>query len=262
MALEGGDRGRVALFVTCLADLMRPSVGFASAALLERAGFEVIVPSGQTCCGQPNFNGGDHAGARAMASRTIELLMPYEKVVVPSGSCAAMIVRHYPALFAADDPQHEAAKALAARTFELTQFLAQCSAEGLAERLAEAPRAPVPATEGAARVTYHDSCSGLRELGIKAEPRALMAAEPSIELVEMERPEECCGFGGAFCLKFPAISGRMADRKTQDTQATRAKYVAMGDVGCLLNIEGKLHREGSDLKAVHIAELLAGRLPE
>ncbi|MEN3974241.1 (Fe-S)-binding protein [Emcibacter sp. SYSU 3D8] len=236
-----------ALFVTCLADLMRPEVGFASASLIEAAGFDVVVPRGQSCCGQPNYNSGDRRAARSMARRTIELLEPYEYVVVPSGSCAAMIKVHYPLLFDEADALFGKAQALAGKTEELTVFL---------ERHGYTP----DAAPAAVRVAYHDSCSGLRELGIRHQPRALLKRSPSLELLELAEPEVCCGFGGTFCVKYPDISGRMAENKTADIAATGAGIVAMGDVGCLLNIEGKLRREGRDIRACHVAELLAGML--
>ncbi|MEN3951021.1 (Fe-S)-binding protein [Iodidimonas sp. SYSU 1G8] len=241
------SKGEVALFVTCLVDLMRPEVGFASASLIEAAGFEVVVPKGQSCCGQPNYNGGDRNAARRMAERTIALLQRYERVVVPSGSCAAMIKLHYPSLFDEADALFGKARALADKTQELTTFLA---ANGY-----------VPAVKLAAtRVTYHDSCSGLRELGIHDQPRALLRRIDGLRLVELSEPEVCCGFGGTFCIKYPDISNRMVSNKTADIAATGASVVAMGDVGCLMNIEGRLRREGSSVRACHVAELLAGTL--
>ncbi len=238
---------QAALFVTCLVDLIRPQVGFASAALIEAAGFEVVVPKGQTCCGQPNYNSGDRRAARSMAERTIEELEPYSHVVVPSGSCAGMIKVHYPSLFDEADALFGKARALADRTEELTVFLA---------RHGYTPSVPLQAT----RVAYHDSCSGLRELGIHDQPRALLRKLPGLKLLELSEPEVCCGFGGTFCVKYPDISGRMVENKTADITATGADTVAMGDVGCLLNIEGKLRREGRDIRACHVAELLAGTL--
>lgn len=238
-------RPLVALFVTCLVDLMRPSVGFAAARLIEAAGFEVVVPEGQTCCGQPNYNGGDRKNAQAVARRTMTLLEPFEQVVVPSGSCAAMIKVHYPRLFEDDDEMRARAEGLAAKTDELTVFLDRVGANPLAER-------------GGMRLTYHDSCSGLRELSIHDQPRRLLERADGVEVVEMREPEVCCGFGGLFCVKYPDVSGRMASNKTADIEATNADAVAMGDVGCLLNVEGRLSREGRPIRAYHIAEVLAG----
>lgn len=239
---------QAALFVTCLVDLMRPQVGFASAALIEAAGFEVVVPKGQTCCGQPNYNSGDRRAARSMAERTIEVLEPYAHVVVPSGSCAGMIKVHYPSLFDEADALFGKARALAEKTEELTVFLVRHGYQ---------PSVPLEAT----RVAYHDSCSGLRELGIHDQPRALLRKLPGLKLLELSEPEVCCGFGGTFCVKYPDISGRMVENKAADIAATGADTVAMGDVGCLLNIEGKLRRMGNETTQVlHVAEVLAGRV--
>ncbi len=241
------SKGEVALFVTCLVDLMRPEVGFAAASLIEAVGFDVVVPRWQSCCGQPNYNSGDRHAARSMAERTIRVLEPYGQVVVPSGSCGGMIKVHYPRLIDEADPLFGKARALAERTEELTVFLARHGFQ---------PSVPLQAR----RVTYHDSCSGLRELGIRDQPRALLRKLPALKLVELAEPDVCCGFGGAFCVKYPDISGRMAGNKTADIAATGADTVAMGDVGCLLNIEGRLRREGRDIRACHVAELLAGTL--
>lgn len=224
---------------------MRPEVGFAAASLIEAAGFDVIVPRGQTCCGQPNYNSGDRRAARSMAARTITLLEPYRHVVVPSGSCAGMIKVHYPALFDEADALSGKAQALAAKTEELTAFL---------HRHGYRPAVPLSSS----RVTYHDSCSGLRELGIREQPRALLRRIPGLKLVEMAEPEVCCGFGGAFCVKYPDISARIVHNKAADIEASGADIVAMGDVGCLMNIEGMLRRERRPVRACHVAELLAG----
>ncbi|MFN3232379.1 MAG: (Fe-S)-binding protein [Alphaproteobacteria bacterium] len=237
---------RAALFVTCLVDLMRPSVGFAAARLIEAAGFELVVPEGQTCCGQPNYNSGDRQGARRIARATIDCLDDFDTVVVPSGSCAAMLVHHYPALFEAGDPYGQKAAALAGRTSELVTFLAQ--------------HGYVPQQSIDSVVTYHDSCSGLRELNIKQAPRDLLSRIAGLDLKEMGEPEVCCGFGGTFCVKYPDVSGRMVENKTADIEATGADMVAMGDVGCLMNIEGRLHREGRAAQGRHIAEVLADAL--
>ena len=254
MSSESENRAVAALFATCLVDLMRPSVGFAAAALIERCGFALVVPEGQTCCGQPNYNSGDRRNARAMARHTMNVLEPFETVVVPSGSCAAMIKIHYPQLFDVAEPDHKRAVALAQRVHELVTFLAD---HGLAET---SPGSPGPAAEGT--VTYHDSCAGLRELGINEAPRSLLRDAAGVEVTELSEPEVCCGFGGAFCVKYPDISERMVENKVADILQTGAETVAMGDVGCLLNIEGRLLREGRQVRACHIAELLAGQLEE
>ena len=237
---------RVGLFVTCLVDLFRPTVGFAAAALLQRAGCEVVVPAAQTCCGQPAYNSGDRADAKAIARDVIAAFEPFDATVAPSGSCAGMIKRHYPALFAGDAEWEPRAVRLAARTFELVSFLAdECGVDAVEAR-----------HDGT--VTYHDSCSSLRELGVRSQPRRLLAAVDGLELAELAAPEVCCGFGGTFCVKYPDISGRMAADKAGDIAATGAATVLAGDMGCLLNIAGRLAREGSGVKARHVAEVLAG----
>ncbi len=237
---------RVALFVTCLVDLYRPSVGFAAITLLERAGCTVSVPEAQTCCGQPAYNAGDRATAREIARGVVDAFTGYDYVVVPSGSCGAMVSHHYPTLFE-DDPEYRGrAEALAARTHELTAFLVDIMGVTTAS------------AEHAGMVTYHDSCSGLRELGVKAQPRALLAAIPGLTLKEMAEPEICCGFGGTFCVKYPEISTRMVSDKTRDIAATGAQTLLAGDLGCLLNMAGRLKREGSSIKVRHVAEVLAG----
>jgi L-lactate dehydrogenase complex protein LldE len=237
---------RVALFVTCLVDLHRPTVGFAAIKLLQDAGCQVEVPRGQTCCGQPAYNSGDRATARDLAAGILDAFGGYDYVVVPSGSCGGMLKHHLPHLFD-DDPNLRArADALAARTYELVSFLVDVIG---VER--------VSARGSAGTVTYHDSCSGLRELGIKRQPRALLESM-GVTLVEMAEPEICCGFGGTFCVKYPEISVRMVSDKTRDITATEADMVLAGDLGCLLNIAGRLSREGHTVSARHVAEVLAG----
>ena len=238
---------RVALFVTCLVDLIRPSVGFASVRLLEAAGCTVSVPASQTCCGQPAWNSGDRALAQAMARRVIAAFEGHDYVVAPSGSCAATIAKDYPAMLA-DDPEWAArAEALAARTIEITAFLADVLG--------------VTATAGApAVVTYHDSCSGLRSLGVQAQPRRLLAAIDGLELREMAENDVCCGFGGTFCVKYPEISDVMVGDKTRHIAETGADLVLAGDLGCLMNMAGKASREGRAFRARHVVEVLAGDL--
>jgi len=238
---------RVGLFATCLVDLMRPRIGFAALALLERAGCEVVVPSTQTCCGQPGYNSGDREGARRLAEKLIAEFEPCEYIVVPSGSCAGMIRVHYPELFA-DRPQWQArVRALAAKTHELTDFLV---------RIAKLEVVPGK-FEGT--VTYHDACSGLRELNVKAQPRELLRKVRGLALTEMEEAEACCGFGGTFALKFGAISTRIVDTKCERIATTQADAVVLGDLGCMLNIEGRLRRRGdSATQVLHVAEVLAG----
>ena len=236
---------RVALFVTCLVDLYRPTVGFAAIRLLEEAGCQVELPRAQTCCGQPAYNTGDRATARDLARGIIDAFIGYDYVVVPSGSCGGMLKTHLPHLFD-DDPNLRArADAFAAKTFELVSFLTDVRSF------------TQPAARHHRPVTYHDGCSGLRELGIKHQPRRLLAAIGT-PVIEMTDPEVCCGFGGTFCVKYPDISVRMVSDKTADIAATGAATVLAGDLGCLLNIAGRLKREGHATQARHIAEVLAG----
>jgi L-lactate dehydrogenase complex protein LldE len=237
---------RIALFVTCLVDLMRPRIGFAALQLLELAGGEVVVPEGQTCCGQPAFNAGDRAAAAALAKKVIAEFEGFDYVVAPSGSCADHIRNAYPGLLADDPVWRERAAALAGRVYELTDFLANVA------RLESVPG------KFRGSVTYHDSCSGLRGLGVKAQPRSLLAKMPGVELREMAGAEECCGFGGTFAVKFGEISAAIAERKCANVQATGADAIVGGDLGCLLSIEGKLRRLGDHkTRVLHIAELLA-----
>ncbi|MBI4183990.1 MAG: (Fe-S)-binding protein [Proteobacteria bacterium] len=243
---DAADKPRVGLFVTCLVDLFRPTVGFAAIRLLEQAGCRVEVPRAQTCCGQPAYNSGDRGDAREIARRVIAAFRGFDYVVAPSGSCAAMIREHYPALFADEPDARRDAEELAARTYELTQFLVRVL--GVA----------ATGARFAGAVAYHDGCSGLRELGVRAEPRALLAAVEGLELRELAEPEVCCGFGGTFCVKYPEISDRMVRDKAADVIKTGAGTVLAGEMGCLMNIAGKLHRQGARVRARHVAEVLAG----
>lgn len=235
----------VALFVTCLVDMFRPSVGFAAAKLLEDAGCRVVVPEAQTCCGQPAYNSGDRADAVAIARQVIEAFEGYDYVVAPSGSCGGMIAHHYPALFADDPAMKARAETLASRTYELTSFLV------------DVLKVDAVAARCDATVTYHDSCSGLRELQVKAQPRRLLSGVEGLKLVELKGAEICCGFGGTFCVKYPEISNAMLDDKVADIAATGADTLLAGDMGCLLNMAGKLQREGRAVKVRHVAEVLA-----
>ncbi|HEX8964416.1 MAG TPA: (Fe-S)-binding protein [Rhodocyclaceae bacterium] len=238
---------RVALFVTCLVDLMRPRIGFATIKLLEAAGCEVVVPEKQTCCGQPAYNSGDRAAAAVLARKTIAEFEPFDYLIAPSGSCADQIRTEYPGLLADDPEWRDRAVALASRVHELTDFLVNV--------------AKVEAVPGDFRgsVTYHDSCTGLRSLGIKDQPRRLLAKLPGVELREMTGAEECCGFGGTFAVKFGDISTAIAAKKCENIEAAGADAVVGGDLGCLLNIEGKLRRMGDErTRVLHIAEILAG----
>jgi len=238
---------RVGLFVTCLVDMMRPSIGFAALRLLKAAGCEVVVPSDQTCCGQPGYNSGDQDAAKALALKLLKEFDGCEYVVLPSGSCAGMIRVHYPALFKDDPALSESFQRLAGRTYELTDFLVNVA------KLKAVPG------DYSGSLTYHDSCSGLRELGVQAQPRALLAKMPGVQITEMREATTCCGFGGTFSVKFGEISTRMADNKCEHIAATGAGAIVAGDLGCLLNIEGRLRRRGDlNTRVLHIAEVLAG----
>jgi L-lactate dehydrogenase complex protein LldE len=239
---------RVGLFVTCLVDLVRPRIGFATLELLQAAGCEVVVPAAQTCCGQPGWNSGDRAAARSLAEKVITEFEAFDCVVVPSGSCAGMIKVHYRELFAGEAAWRSRCEALAAKTYELTDFLVN---------VAKLERVP---GKFAGSLTYHDSCSGLRELGVRGQPRALLAKMPGVELREMKDAETCCGFGGAFAVKFGDISAAMAGTKCERIRETGAAAVALGDLGCMLNIEGRLRRAGDEAtRVLHIAEVLTAR---
>lgn len=240
----------VGLFVTCLVDLMRPSVGFASVKLLEAAGCTVEVPAAQTCCGQPAFNSGDTKTTTDIAKQVIVAFEPYDYVVAPSGSCAGMLKAHYVELFDDDDPWHERASALAARVHELVSFLTDV--RGMTTVSAR--------FNGTA--TYHDSCSGLRELGIKSQPRTLLSSVEGLTLTEMTDSEICCGFGGTFSVKYPDVSNSIVEKKTANVSASDADVLLAGDLGCLFNMAGKLKREGRPIAVRHVAEVLAEQLEE
>lgn len=243
---NAGPKPNVALFVTCLVDLFRPSVGFAAVKLLEQAGCEVAVPGGQTCCGQPAYNSGDRADATEIARRTLPALAPFDYVVAPSGSCAGMIRKHWPALFEGDPEMLAIAVSVAEKTWELTSFLTDI--RGMETVDAD--------YDGVA--VYHDSCSGLRELGVREQPRKLLGSVRGLTVKDLAQGEECCGFGGTFAVKYPDISGRMVSDKAEDIEATGADTLLAGDLGCLMNMAGKLKRRGSPIKARHVAEILAG----
>jgi L-lactate dehydrogenase complex protein LldE len=246
MTNENKDRPRVGLFVTCLVDLFRPSVGFAAIKLLEEAGCQVEVPDLQTCCGQPAYNSGDRRDTRLIAMKTIAAFESFDYVVAPSGSCAGMLKAHYPELFAGDPAWEDRAKNFSAKVFELVSFLADV--RGVTS----------VAASFTGSVTYHDSCSGLRELGIHDQPRALLRSVDKLTLTELKDADICCGFGGTFCVKYPDISNAMVERKTAEIVATGAGTLLAGDLGCLMNMAGKLKRQKSMVKSRHVAEVLAG----
>jgi L-lactate dehydrogenase complex protein LldE len=238
---------RVGLFVTCLVDAFRPNVGFAAVELLERAGCEVHVPQAQTCCGQPGYNSGDFSGTQAIARQVIETFEPYDYVVGPSGSCMGNLREHYPGLFPIDARWATRAAALAVKSHELVSFLTDVMGVSSVD------------VRYAGKVTYHDACSGLRELGIKSQPRRLLGTVEALELEEMKDTEVCCGFGGTFCVKYPEISTRLASDKVANITATGADTLLAGDMGCLMNLAGRLQREGRETRVYHVAEVLAGR---
>lgn len=238
---------RLALYVTCLVDLMRPSVGFASLRLLEAAGCEVVVPAGQTCCGQPAWSAGNRSLAADLAKKAIAELEGFDYVVIPSGSCTDQIRNIYPQLLADDATWGPRARAVAARTYELTSFLV------------DVLHFVAPLAEFSGPVTYHDSCKGLRALNIKQQPRELLLKMKGLSLQEMPDCEECCGFGGAFSVRFGDVSTQIVDRKCASIASVGAAAVVGGDLGCLINIEGRLRRRGdATTRVLHIAEVLAG----
>ncbi len=236
---------RVGLFVTCLVDIMRPSVGFAAVKLLEDAGCIVVVPA-QTCCGQPAYNSGDRATAKALARQAIDSFEDCDYVVAPSGSCGGMLAKHYRDLFAGEPDMAAKAERFAEKSHELVSFLVDVlGVETVAARF-----------DGT--VAYHDSCAGLRELGVKSQPRRLLSSVQGLSLVDLDEAETCCGFGGLFAAKYGELSNAIVSRKVEDIRNAKADTVLAGDLGCLMNIAGKLHRNGSPVKARHVAEVLAG----
>ncbi|TAL54749.1 (Fe-S)-binding protein [Pandoraea sp.] len=239
---------RVGLFVTCLIDLMRPEIGMSVLDLLESAGCEVVVPETQTCCGQPGYNSGERSIARDLAQKFLDEFEEFDYVVVPSGSCGGMIKAHYGDLLRDDPELMGRFERLQPRVYELTDFLVNVL------KLDK-----VPGTFSG-EVTYHDSCSGLRELGVQAQPRALLGLLPGVTLTEMKDCQACCGFGGTFALKYGDISTAIVDEKCANIKASGAQAVVLGDLGCILNIEGRLRRTGDrTTRVLHIAEVLAGR---
>jgi L-lactate dehydrogenase complex protein LldE len=241
---------RVGLFVTCLVDLVRPQVGFAAAKLLEDAGCEVIVPPSQTCCGQPAWNSGADRHAADIARHVVDAFEGFDYIVAPSGSCAGTLRKHYPEILANDASYAARARAVAAKSHELISFLVNVRK---VEHLTTACRA---------RACYHDSCSSLREMNVKAEPRKLLAGIDGLSLSELSDPEVCCGFGGLFAVKYPQISERMADDKIRDAQSTGADLLLGADLGCLLHLAGRMERAGTPMRVRHVAEVLAGMSDE
>ena len=236
----------VQLFVTCIVDTLYPQIGRDVVRVLQRLGLQVAFPTDQTCCGQPAFNAGMRAQARPIAQHTIQV---FEKtsgpVVTPSGSCTAMIRHGYLELFANDPDWLERARALAARTYEFTEFLVDRL--GVVDVGARFP----------GKITYHSSCHLLRDLGVDRQPRLLLAAVRDAEFIELPYSDECCGFGGVFSVEFPEISTAMLARKIANIEAIGSPCIVSGDAGCLTHINGGLHRQGKNQRAFHIAEILA-----
>jgi L-lactate dehydrogenase complex protein LldE len=238
---------KVGLFVTCLVDLVRPNIGFAALKLLEDAGCEVVVPASQTCCGQPGYNSGDRETAKIMALKVLAEFRDCDYVVAPSGSCSGQVKVHCVEDLFRDGPGHAEFAALAAKWFELSDFLVN---------VLKVDRVP---GRFAGTVTYHDSCAGLRELGVKMQPRYLLQMAGA-GIAEMAECEKCCGFGGTFSVKLGEISTRMAENKCANIRASGATAIVGGDLGCLLNIEGRLRRTGDvSTRVLHFAEVIAGK---
>jgi L-lactate dehydrogenase complex protein LldE len=236
---------RVSLFVTCMVDQLFPQVGMAMAEVLERLGYRVDFPEEQTCCGQPAFNTGYRAEARTVARHFLKTFESCECIVAPSGSCTAMVTHHFAELFQHEPETLARVEALSRRIFEYSTFLVDVAGvEDVGARLEDI-------------VTFHDGCHGLRELGVRSAPRRLLAHVRGLELREMEPAEECCGFGGTFAVKFAELSGAMARDKVAAILRTGAHTVVSGDPSCLMQIQGAMSRAGVEVRAMHLAEVLA-----
>jgi Fe-S oxidoreductase len=236
----------VGLFITCAVDLLRPSIARACVRLLTSANCEIVVPP-QSCCGQVGYNNGLQEDTAKLARSVIATFSNVDYIVVPSGSCASMLKNHYPTLFS-DTTERAKAQEFASRVFELTTFLHDV--------LDAVPPKVIPCNK---KVAYHDSCAGLRELGIEGQPRNLAHRFRNANLVAIPEGQTCCGFGGTFCVKFPEISSHMVDQKIDHIRSTQADLLVGGDLSCLLNIAGRLERRGDpSVKVMHIAEFLVG----
>ncbi len=233
----------VTLFVPCFVDALFPRAGISMVQILERLGHRVVCPAEVACCGQPPFNSGYWDEARPIARKVLQQLKDAEAVVIGSGSCGAMVKKFYPELFAGQ-PEAELATQIANRTWEFSEFLVRKL--GVTDLGAHFP----------AKVTFHDGCHGLRELGIKQSPRALLGRVRGLELIEMKEAETCCGFGGTFAAKFPSISTAMGEVKCNSALETEAEYIVSNDSSCLMHIQGLLSRQGKPLKTLHLAEVL------
>jgi L-lactate dehydrogenase complex protein LldE len=237
---------RVTLFIQCLVDALYPEVGESMVRVLQKLGASLSYPTDQTCCGQPAFNAGFRREARVAARRFIEIFEGADLIVSPSGSCVSMVRNHYPELFATEPDLQRRARAVAKKTYEFTEFLVDVL--GIED----------VGSGFTGKVTYHDSCHLLRGLRVSAQPRRLLNRIPGVELVEMTDPDYCCGFGGTFSITYPDISGAMLEDKIRNIVASGAEAVVGCDMGCLMNIEGMLSRKGLSIKALHIAQILAG----
>jgi L-lactate dehydrogenase complex protein LldE len=236
---------RVSIFITCLVDEFHPEVGQAMLAVLDRLGIGYDFPRGQTCCGQPAFNSGCRAEATRIARHFVTAFAGSGTIVAPSGSCAEMVKKHVPSLFAEGSHEREEAEAVAERVREFSDFLVN-----VVKVVDVGARFPH-------RLTYHDSCHLLRGLGIRREPRALLAAVREASVVDLPSSDSCCGFGGTFAVKYPAISGEMGREKLQHAMQTGAEYLVACDTGCLMHLRGMIARHDLPLRALHLAEVLA-----
>jgi L-lactate dehydrogenase complex protein LldE len=235
----------VQLFITCILDTLYPQTGMAVLRVLERAGVSVDFPPGQTCCGQPAFNAGMRTQTRPIAEHTIRVFEATRgPIIVPSGSCAAMIRHGYPELFASVPEWLARAREMAERTYEFSEYLVDRL--GIIDLGARFP----------GKITYHSSCHLLRDLGVDRQPRALLEAVREAEFVELPATDDCCGFGGVFSVEYPEISKAMLERKIANIQSTEAPWIVSCDAGCVTNINGGLHRRGLPQRALHIAEVL------
>jgi len=233
----------VTLFIPCFVDALFPRAGINMVEILERLGHKVVCPEEIVCCGQPPFNSGYWDEARTVAVKVLEQLKDAEVIVIGSGSCGAMLKNFYPELFK-DTRQLQLAKQISSRTWEFSEFLVKKL--GVTELGAKFPH----------KVTFHDGCHGLRELGIKKSPRELLSKVAGLELIEMSDAETCCGFGGTFAAKFPMISTAMGEVKCASAAETGAEYIVSGDSSCLMHIQGLLSRQGKPTKTISLAEVL------
>ena len=242
---------RVGLLVTCLVDVMRPEIGFSTLKLLEAAGCEVVVPDNQTCCGQPAYSGGNRDAARELAVKFLTEFEGFDYIVIPSGSCGGTVKTHYDDILAGHPAELARYARIKERVYELTDFLVNVA------KLDKLPASAKDSFKGS--VTYHDSCCGLRELGVQSQPRELLAKREGVHLTEMEQARACCGFGGTFAVKYGDISTAIVDEKCEHIHASGADAVVLGDLGCMLNIEGRLRRTGDHTtRVLHVAQVLAG----